>query len=171
VDPADSRQVADLLRRLRIEGVVEGGCVRFRINGEDPGAQIRSEAVSERVSEFSAVAAVRGEVVRRLRETAALGRIVMEGRDIGSVVLPEAGFKFYLDADPEERARRRQSEMAERKETATVARVLDSLKRRDAKDAGRELAPLTIPKGAEVVDTTRMTIDEVVDRLFRRITG
>ena len=102
--PAD---VVELVRRVELEFFVEEGAVRFTLDGEDPGAQVRSMAVQERVSDVAALPEVRAMVVQHLRDTTRFGSLVMEGRDIGTVVFPDTPFKFYLDANPEERARRR----------------------------------------------------------------
>lgn len=158
----DPRQVIDLVARVQLEFFVEEGAVRFSLDGEDPGAQIRSVAVQERVSDLAALPEVRAVIVQHLRNTARFGSLVMEGRDIGTVVFPEAPFKFYLDADPEERARRRHQEMVQSAADTTVDNVLASLQRRDRKDSTRKAAPLQIALGAKVIDSTSMAIEEVV---------
>jgi CMP/dCMP kinase len=170
VDTSDRRKVVQLMERTAMDFAVEKGRVCMRIDGVDPGAELRTDAVNEYVSDVAANPEVRAEVVKRLRDMKRFGTIVMEGRDIGSVVFPHAGHKFYLDADPAERARRRHSELAgKRSLNVEVGRVLDSLRRRDARDSGRETAPLTVPPGAVAVDTTRMSIDEVVDFIVRSV--
>jgi len=105
---------------------------------------------------------VRAFIVGELRQMTAFGPLVMEGRDIGSVVFPDTPFKFYLDAQPAERARRRAAELAQAEGRGDVAQVLTSLTRRDQKDSGRATAPLQIPLGAHVIDSTRLGIADVV---------
>ena len=162
VEASDAQAVIELMEGMDMQFFVEEHAVRFTIDGEDPGDQIRSEPVRENVSDVAAIPEVRAFMVQKLRDMADFGNIVMEGRDIGSVVFPQSPYKFYLDADPEERAKRRHAELVERRENGNVNEVLNSLKRRDEKDTKRATAPLQIPLGAQVINTTRMTIDEVV---------
>jgi cytidylate kinase len=95
----------------------------------------------------------------------------MEGRDIGTVVFPDSPFKYYLDADPEERARRRYSELSDESGYNNVDEVFHSLARRDLKDSTRKAAPLQIALGAKVIDSTGMQADEVVDRIVADVTA
>lgn len=142
--------------------------VRFTINGEDPWPFLRSDAVRANVSAVAAVPEIRERVVGWLRQMLRFGSLAMEGRDIGSVVFPDTPFKFYLDADPLERARRRCDELAggEKTDLESVRLALES---RDRKDSGRDAAPLKIAEGATVIDTTRMTIDQVVSFIVDRV--
>jgi cytidylate kinase len=166
--------LCEMLARVEVLFYPAERVVRFTIDGEDPWEQLRSEPVRERVSDVAAVAEVRSFVVRMLRSTVRFGDLVMEGRDIGTVVFPETPFKFYLDADPAERARRRYLELARSERAATEGDVRDSLQRRDNKDASRTTAPLQIALGAQVIDSTAMSIEDVVRtiaaavRTFRR---
>ena len=157
------------MANLRFEKFLSDRAVRYRVDGEDPGAAIRGEAVAERVSEIAAIPEVRNQVNLWLRETRELGPIVMEGRDIGSVVFPDTPHKFYLDADPAERARRRHAESIAREEGRDVAQVLESLRRRDTHDSGRSEAPLKVASGAQVIDTTHRTIEEVIQAIVAQV--
>ncbi|HMP76530.1 MAG TPA: (d)CMP kinase [Kiritimatiellia bacterium] len=169
VDTEDPAAVTELVERTQLDFFVEEGVVRFTLDGEDPGAQIRSMPVQERVSDVAAVPEVRTRVVQHLRETARFGSLVMEGRDIGTVVFPDTPHKFYLDADPEERARRRHQEFVQSANDTTVDNVLASLQRRDRKDSTRKTAPLQIALGARVIDSTAMQADEVVGLVVERV--
>lgn len=162
VDLDSPEAVIAAVQAVQLEFFVEDHAVRFTLDGEDPGAQVRSVAVQERVSDLAAIPEVRVLIVRRLRETTRFGSLVMEGRDIGTVVFPDTPHKFYLDADPEERARRRHQEMVQSAADTTVDTVLASLQRRDRKDATRKAAPLQIALGARVIDSTTMEVPEVV---------
>ena len=162
VDIARTEQVIELMNAMRIEFFAQEKVVLFTLDGEDPIPQLRSEPVRENVADIAAIPEVRAFMVARLREMVRFGDIVMEGRDIGTVVFPATAFKFYLDANPEERARRRQAELAPVEGVRDVRQVLDSLQRRDRKDSTRKTAPLQIALGARIVDSTRMGIDEVV---------
>jgi cytidylate kinase len=158
----DTPRVLALLGEMQLDFFVESRAVVFTIDGEYPGQQLRSAPVRECVADIAAVPEVRSFIVGHLRAMTRFGPIVMEGRDIGSVVFPDTPFKFYLDADPDERARRRHQELMRMEGRSDVDEVFDSLKRRDEKDASRPTAPLQIALGARVINSTTMTIDEVV---------
>jgi cytidylate kinase len=168
VDTADSAAVAALVQASAIEVFVQQGAVRFTVDGTDPGAQIRSPAVNEHVSPVSAVPAVRARITALLRDATRFGNLVVEGRDIGTVVFPEAKYKFYIDASAEERARRRHAEM-DAKGAGSRDDVARSLSRRDTIDSGRKVAPLRIPEDAVVVDSTALTIEKVVELVLKRV--
>jgi cytidylate kinase len=163
VDVKDAAAVVALMNQTQWDFFVEDKVVKFTIDEEDPTDHLRSEPVRERVADIAVIPEVRSFIVARLRETQAYGSLVMEGRDIGSVVFPDATFKYYLDADPEERARRRHKELVETEGKGDVEQVLNSLARRDKIDSTRKTAPLQIPLGAKVINTTGMTIEQVVD--------
>ncbi len=165
----DAAAVIETMRLCRWETSVQDGAVLLALDGEVGGAELRSPEVAEAVSEVAAIPEVRQFIVARLRETRAFGSLVMEGRDIGSVVFPSAAFKFYLDADPAERARRRLRDLAGLGASADVEQVRRSLERRDLRDQTRSEAPLQIALGAEVLDTTAMTVEEVVRHIVARV--
>ena len=160
IDPADEAKVSGLLTKLNVKFFLVDNAVRFSINDSRPVAELRSVAVNEGVSLVAAMPDVRGIVVGWLRGMVELGDLVIEGRDIGSVVFPDADYKFYLDASPEERARRRSVEMSGSEDSDSVRR---SLERRDTIDSTREIAPLAVSNDAMVIDSTGMSIDETVD--------
>ncbi len=165
IDVKDSQAVTNLLIRMNMELVLQDGAVGYRIDGEDPGQEIRAEPVRERVADIAAQQAVRVYIVEKLRLMTKFGSLVMEGRDIGTVVFPDTPFKYYLDADPEERARRRAAEIKQQEGTHDVDAVLNSLRRRDQKDSSRATAPLQIALGARIINSTGMTADQVVDTI------
>lgn len=162
IDVRQSEAVIEMMHGARFEFSVSRRVVLFTIDGADPGSQLRSEIVHENVSDVAAIPEVRVFIVSRLREMVCFGDIVMEGRDIGTVVFATTSHKFYLDADPEERARRRHAELRATKSGTDVSEVLHSLKRRDEKDSTRKTAPLQIALGARVINTTSLGIEEVV---------
>lgn len=166
VDTTNAAQVIELIQRIDFQCFLRDGAVMFTIDGEEPGDQIRSQPVQEHVSDIAAIPEVRTFLVHMLRDSARLGSLAMEGRDIGTVVFPDTPFKYYLDADPEERARRRFNELAEKAEYNNVNEVLDSLARRDRKDTTRKTAPLQIALGAKVIDSTGMVAEQVVDTII-----
>ena len=169
IDPGRPAEVVALLDRMRVDSRLEQGAVRFLLDGVDPGDAIRSEPVVERVSDIAAIPEVRRYVVEALRETQRFGDLVMEGRDIGTVVFPGSPHKFYIDASPEERARRRHKEIVAAQPDGVLDEVMDSLKRRDHKDTTRKTAPLQIADGATVLDTTHMGIDQVVAMIVKHL--
>ncbi|MDY0145839.1 MAG: (d)CMP kinase [Kiritimatiellia bacterium] len=165
IDVTDSQEVTNLLIRMKMELVLKDNAVCYLIDGEDPGQEIRAEPVRERVSDIAAQQSVRVYIVEKLRLMTKFGNLVMEGRDIGTVVFPDSPYKYYLDADPEERARRRAAEIEKTEGTGDVTAVLSSLRRRDHKDSNRATAPLQIALGAKIINSTGMTIDQVVDTI------
>jgi len=131
------------------------------VDGRDVSVEIRSDAVNAAVSPVSAVPEVRARLLKLQRQIIGAGGIVVEGRDIGSVVWPEAEVKLYLTADPAARAERRALEEG----GSDVAATQESLLTRDRIDAGRATAPLVMADGAVHLDTTPFTLDEVIDRV------
>jgi cytidylate kinase len=142
---------------------------RVLLNGSDVTAQIRSPEVSEAASHVAADPGVRGALVAKQRELIAAGKWVAEGRDIGTVVAPAAELKIFLTASPQERARRRATELGADPDTVLAEQTL-----RDERDSTREHSPLRAARGAVVIDTTGLSIEEVVRRiatLARQLSG
>lgn len=166
-DPLERSAVARLLDEIEIDLDDDGLTL---LDGEDVGDAIRDETVTRVVSEVSALKLVRERMVALQRAFAARGDLVAEGRDMGSVVFPEARHRFYLDANPAERARRRAAQISRKGRPAPSQKDLTSaMKARDRKDSSRDLAPLSVAAGMEVIDTTGMTLDEVVATLLEKI--
>jgi cytidylate kinase len=167
-DAAKPADVLATLGAMRVEFFEADGAVRCRIDGHEPRAEIRTERVSGAVSAVAAMPEVRTAVTQWLRDMVRFGNLVMEGRDIGTVVFPAADRKFYLDASPEERARRRHAELQPAGEAKDVKGVMSSLQSRDRKDSGRAAAPLRVAADAIVIDTTGLTIDQVVEEIVAK---
>lgn len=142
---------------------------RVLVNGRDVSAEIRTPAISRLTSRLTTLGAVRDKMTPIQRGLAASGGAVLEGRDTGSVVWPEAEVKFYLDADLDTRARRRRDDLLARGLGGDLETVREDIARRDRQDMERALAPLVKPDGAVVVDTTGHGVTEVVDELLRVI--
>ena len=136
------------------------------VNGVDVSAETRREDVEKGVSLVSKVAGVRQALVAKQRQLAHEGKIVMAGRDIGTVVLPDAEMKIYLSASPEERARRRYLELLDKNQVADYDRVLADLSRRDKIDSERAHAPLKPAVDASIVDTDGYSIDQVLAKIL-----
>jgi cytidylate kinase len=157
VSPEDGDGAAALAQEstLRLAAAADGG-VRVEMNGRDVTAAIRTPEASDGASRISVHPGVRRELVRWQREMARHGGVVMEGRDIGTVVLPDAEAKVFLTASAEERARRRHRELAARGLEIPLAEVLADLEARDARDRGREASPLRPAPDAVVLDCTAL---------------
>ncbi len=155
-------------RRLRFERNT-GGAQRVVLDGADVSEAIRSPEMSTGASTVSAHPSVRGELLQLQRDLAAAGGVVVEGRDTGTVVFPDAHIKFFMHASPEERARRRYDELRAKGMRVTLEETLADLNARDKRDTERQTAPLMRAPDAIDVDTTGMTIDAVLDLLLQRV--
>jgi cytidylate kinase len=142
---------------------------RVLLDGRDVTAEIRTPSISALTSRITTLAPVREKVTPLQRREAAGGGVILEGRDTGTVVCPDAEVKFYLDAALDERARRRERELRGGGAPAGFETVKDEMALRDAQDATRALAPLRRPDGAIEVDTTELTVDEVVERMVAEV--
>jgi cytidylate kinase len=143
--------------------------VRVLVDGAEVTDRLRSPEVGEAVSHVSRVAGVRRAMVALQRQLAAAGGVVMAGRDIGTVVLPNAPLKVYLDASPEERIRRRHEELLAGGKDATAEAVRQELALRDAIDSEREVSPLRPAADAIIIDTDHLTLDEVVAKIMELV--
>ena len=163
IDCRDAEAVSACSDSLELGTRVAEGAVRFAIGSVVPDEALRTAAVNAAVSPVSQVADVRTKVTNWLRGLRRLGDLVVEGRDIGSVVFPDSPARFYLDAAPAERARRRHLEEQQKgMEGKGQQAVMDSLLNRDRIDSSRAVAPLRIAPGALVIDSTAMPVDEVL---------
>jgi cytidylate kinase len=172
VSPDDAEGVKLLLPLINLEMSHDGeGTQRMILNGEDITAHIRSPETSMAASTVSAMPAVRAFLLSMQREMAERYDVVMDGRDIGTVVLPQAGLKVFLTAKPETRAHRRYLELLEKGVETTLDEVLRDLNLRDKNDSEREAAPLRPAEGAVMLDTTEMSLDESFEALCNLITA
>lgn len=168
VDMNDAAAIARTLPDIRVEYFIDDRrAARFRIDQKILDNELRSAEVCENVSLVAAVPEVRTQVVKWLKDLTRFGSLVMEGRDIGTVVFPQAEYKFYLDADPAERARRRQRDETAMNKAPDLSAVQDSLSRRDRRDSSRAAAPLRIAADARRLDTTEMNLPAVVDFILQ----
>lgn len=164
VNAADLPGVQRALAEVTLGTRVEGRSAQMEIAGRVAGDEIRSREVNDHVSHFAAIPDVRTALLAYQRGQADVARqrgfrgLVMEGRDIGSVIFPQADFRFFLHADPNERVRRRAQEGHQ-----------DSIAERDRLDSSRKTAPLACPPGAVSIDTTHLTLPQVVDRMAEPI--
>jgi cytidylate kinase len=143
----------------------EQGVFHISVNGRDVTDLIRTERIGWLASEISAIPAVRENLLEIQRSIGAAGGVVAEGRDMGTVVFPDAEIKFYLDASVEERAKRRYKELLTKNVKISFKKVKRDIIARDFQDSNRAAAPLRIPKDAVVIDSTDKTVDEIVDAI------
>ena len=165
-DPGDPAQVAPLLEGLELHMGYENGEQKMYLEGEDVSAAIRRHKVSGAASQISAIPEVRAFLLDFQRKLAREGNVVMDGRDIGTVVLPGADVKIFLTAAPEARARRRLRELEQRGEPADFDAILRDIRDRDWQDEHRPIAPLRQAADAVLLDTTDLDLGLSVSRLL-----
>jgi cytidylate kinase len=159
----DAHAVAALARELRFEFLWDGDVLRVLVDGQDVTSAIRRDEMGRGASDVSALPPVRAALLDLQRELADVGGVVMDGRDIGTVVLPKADLKIFLDAGLDERARRRHEELLRRGEVVSYQQVRAGLEARDHQDRERPVAPLRQAEDAIYLDTSDLTIREAVD--------
>ena len=167
--PEDEAAVTALAHRMQIEVAYSDTLSgpRILVDGREVTDELRSREVDGRVSLVSSYSGVRQALVARQRALAGEGGIVMVGRDIGTVVLPDAGLKVFLTASREERAMRRYREMKERGQSSSLEQVMENLLARDEMDSTRADSPLRPGEGAYMLNTNDMGLDEVVDSILQ----
>lgn len=165
----DEDGLARVAREMDIEFVPGLRGQTVRVNGIDADAHIRTEEVGSRASIVATFPKVREVLTAKQRETAMHGPVVMDGRDIGSVVFPQADKKFYLDAAPEERGKRRYLELKAKHQEADLNRIIDQVRQRDHEDMNRDIAPLIRAPDALYLDTTKLNIEEVINLVVGHI--
>jgi len=154
IDPEDGECIEEALRLAAISGALEDNESRVLINGADPGDHLRDDCVNESVARVSQFPVVRQIVTERLHEHAQTHDLIVEGRDIGSVVFPNTPYKFYVDASPAVRLQRRAAQGGR-----------DEIALRDRADSLRPVSPLVIAKDAHVIDTSHLTIQQVISEI------
>jgi CMP/dCMP kinase len=167
VNATDADEVARIAAAARIELAGDPDSLRVLLEGRDVSTEIRTEQITRLSSVISAIPAVRRDLVRRQREMGAQGRgVVLDGRDIGTVVFPQADVKFFLTAVPEERAKRRFDEDHRKEPDLTFQETLADINTRDERDSTRADSPLRIAEDAVVIDTTDLSIEQVFARML-----
>lgn len=162
----ENEKIKRLLQEIQIDLQEENGEQVVLLNGEDVTSQIRTKQINEFISAVSQIEQVRSKLLDLQRKIAQGQNVVMEGRDIGTTVFPNANVKIYLDASSEERARRRVKQNEEKGIQMSYEEVLESVKRRDMLDSTRKISPLKKADDAILVDSTNMTIDEVSNKVY-----
>jgi CMP/dCMP kinase len=139
------------------------------IQGEQVGHALRTEACGARASQLAAIPEIRAALLQRQRNFAALPGLVTDGRDMGTVVFPDAALKIYLDATPEARSERRYLQLKDNEKSVSLAQVVDELAKRDSRDMAREHAPLKAAANAITIDTSYLTVEDVFEQLLKLI--
>jgi cytidylate kinase len=169
VDPGDEQSLAALCGRTDVTIAHDGDGQRVFVNGVDVSGEIRTPAMGMMASAVSRSPAVRAHLLTLQRKLGERGGVVMDGRDIGTVVFPDADVKFFLDASAEERGRRRYAELREKGMDVDLAAITEEIRARDLQDSSRSIAPLRQASDALYVDSSALSIDDVVRTLLDRI--
>lgn len=168
IDVNDEDAVKPMLDNLDMK-IITGDSQQIIVNGENVTPFIREHYVSKAASDISALTSVRIKLVELQREIAKNDCVVLDGRDIGTYVLPDAKYKFFITATPEVRAKRRFEELKAKGDAPSYEKVLEDIKVRDYNDSHRAFAPLKQADDAVLVDTTNMSIDEVIDFVLNKM--
>ena len=163
------KDLIKMVKNTKIELKNKDGMVRVHLDGKDVTNKIRSKRLAEKASILATIPEVREQLMKIQRRLGSSGGIVVEGRDIGTVVFPRADYKFYLDASIKERALRRYRELKAKGEEGELAELEKAIRSRDKRDRTRGVAPLKIAPDAIVIDSTDMSKKEVVEFILKRI--
>ena len=166
IHPSNDKNVREFLKDLEIYFDASN---HIWLNGEDVSVEIRTGDISSRVSAVSAIPGVREKMVKIQRQIAGKKDCVLEGRDIGTVVFPDAEYKFFLVAETEIRAKRRLLDLERIGESSTLAELIDDIERRDAIDSSRNHSPLLKAEDAIPIDTSHLTINEQINKIVSLI--
>jgi cytidylate kinase len=170
VTTTDSAAVVEVVQRADINLEGDPDSLQVMLNGRDVSSEIRTEEVSHSASVISTIPEVRRSLVNRQRELGRrAGGVVLDGRDIGTVVFPQADLKFFLTAAPEQRAQRRYEEDRLKERDASFEETLAEINMRDRRDSTRDDSPLAIAEDAVVIDSTECSIDEVFEQMMKSV--
>ena len=167
IDPEDRKAVAEACRDAEVTIGYEDGVQQIYLNGENVTSMLRAEETGNMASKTSAIPEVREKLLELQRSLAREKDVIMDGRDIGTHILPNADVKIYLTASVETRARRRYDELQEKGEDCSLEEISRDIRERDERDMTREIAPLKKADDAVLVDSSDMTIQQVVDEICR----
>ncbi|HCK69695.1 MAG TPA: (d)CMP kinase [Nitrospina sp.] len=165
----DETAMAELARSLKIEFVPGADGQSVLVDGENATAHLKNETVGKGAATVAAQKSVREVLVARQRQIGETGNVVMDGRDIGTVVFPQANKKFFFVADAEERGRRRYEELKSKNPDLDLKIIIEEIRQRDHEDCNRKISPLVRAEDALEVDTTRLSIEEVTDHVLKNI--
>ena len=162
----NEKALASLALNLKVEFVSNGAGVDTLLNGENVGDKLRTETVAQAASKVASIQAVRDALLARQKAFYQPPGLIADGRDMGTVVFPDAPIKVFLDASAEERAQRRFNQLQNKGFDVSIAQILSEIKDRDYRDRNRVVAPLKPASDALEIDSTSLTIDEVVNQVF-----
>ena len=165
----DETAMAELARSLKIEFVPCADGQSVLVDGKNATAHLKNETVGKGAATVAAQKSVREVLVARQRQIGETGNVVMDGRDIGTVVFPQANKKFFFVADAEERGRRRYEELKSKNPDLDLKIIIEEIRQRDHEDCNRKISPLVRAEDALEVDTTRLSIEEVTDHVLKNI--
>ena len=173
VDLSNEKMVAEIAHNVEIDLVPEEGGQSVFVDGENATNQLKQEKISRAAAVVAAQPMIREIMTKKQRELGNREDVVMDGRDIGTVVFPQAEKKFFLDAEPKERGRRRFDELKTKNQEANLdlATIIEQIKQRDYEDRTRKIAPLRQADDAISIDTTHLDISQVVDQVMKEIGG
>jgi cytidylate kinase len=166
VDLNDQQRLVELALNLDVSFVSNGVAVDTLLAGENVGDKLRTEAVAQAASQVASIQAVRDALLARQKAFYQSPGLIADGRDMGTVVFPDAPVKVFLDASAEERAQRRFNQLQDKGFNVSIAQILSEIKERDFRDRNRAVAPLRPAEDALVIDSTSLTIDEVVNQVL-----
>lgn len=169
IDLVDENAVGQLARQLNIEFVTHPEGQQVLVNGENATGLLKNEIVGRGAAKVAAQKMVRETLVAKQQEIGQSGNVVMDGRDIGTQVFPNAELKFFLDADAEERGKRRYLELKAKNQDVDLENIISEIKQRDHEDRTRAISPLRPAEDAIEVDTTKFSIEEVIDQVMEQI--
>ena len=169
IDLDDENAVGQWVAELKIEFVANPEGQQVKVNGENTAGLLKNEIVGRGAAKVAAQKRVREILVAKQKEIGQSGNVVMDGRDIGTQVFPNAELKFFMDADAEERGKRRYLELKEKNMNVDLENIIAEVKLRDHEDKTRSISPLYPAKDAIEVDTTKFTIEEVIDQVMKQI--
>ncbi|MGN1318117.1 MAG: (d)CMP kinase [Lachnospirales bacterium] len=169
IDYNDSKKVISVLDNINISLKFDDGIQKIYLDSEDVTSIIRTQKVADSASKVAAIPQVREKLVALQKNIANSNKVVMDGRDIGTNVIPDARVKIYLDADPIERAKRRCKELEEKNIKADIEKITEEIIERDNYDKNRKVNPLKVARDAVVIDTSSMSIDEVKNKILEII--
>ncbi|QIM63061.1 cytidylate kinase [Pasteurellaceae bacterium Orientalotternb1] len=169
IDLTDENKLAELGRHLNVQFIPENGEISVILDGENVRDQIRTAEAGQNASKIAVYPQVREALLQRQRDFSSEKGLVADGRDMGTIVFPNAQIKFFLDASPEERTKRRVKQLQEKGFNANFDEILAEIKERDFRDRNREIAPLVSAPDAKLLDSTNLSIEQVIEQALAYI--
>ena len=169
IDLSDENAVGQWVTQLKIEFVADPAGQQVKVNGENAAGLLKNEVVGRGAAKVAAQKRVREILVAKQQEIGRSGNVVMDGRDIGTQVFPNAELKFFMDADAEERGKRRYVELKGKNQDVDLENIIAEIKQRDHEDRTRAISPLCPAEDAIKIDTTKFAIEEVIDKVMEQI--